>query len=70
MQKFIERFMPFLVMGIAIVVGIVGIIFLSYVLIWGALIAGILYLVAWISSKFKKQAKNEERKGRTIEHEK
>jgi hypothetical protein len=70
MKSFLERFMPFLVIGVAIVVGIIGIFLLSYVIIWGAVIAGVLYLITWISNKFKKTPQAAEHKGRTIDHEK
>ena len=72
MQKFLERFMPFLVMGVALVVGIIGLFLLSYLLIWGALVAVILYFIAWIGEKIKgksNKVKKEAHKGRTIEHE-
>lgn len=71
MQNFLQRFMPFLMIGMAVVVVIIGIFFLSYVLIWGVLIALVLYLVTWVSEKFKKNGQGKgSHKGRVIEHEK
>jgi hypothetical protein len=71
MRKFVERFIPFLVLGIALVIGIVGIFLLSYVLIWGAILALILYVIAWVRSKFaaKPTKPKTAEKGRTIDHE-
>ena len=59
-------------MGIALVVGINWFLLFSYVLIWGALVALILYSVAWIKNKLSKHPntkKNPPKTGTTIEHE-
>ena len=67
MQNFSKRFTPYLVMGIVIVMAIAGLFLLSYLLIWGALVALVLYAVAWIRAKFfQKPAPT--RKGRTIDY--
>lgn len=71
MKKFTERFIPFLVLGIALVIGVVGIFLLSYVLIWGAIVAVVLYVIAWVKNKFsaKPEKVKTPEKGRTIDHE-
>ena len=67
MENFKQRFTPYLVMGIVIVMAIAGLFLLSYLLIWGALVALVLYTVAWVRVKFF-QKPTPTRKGRTIDY--
>ncbi len=71
MKKFVERFTPFLVLGIAVVIGVVGLFFAFYLLIWGAVVAVILYCIAWVRNKFSTESPKSTvpKKGRTIDHE-
>jgi hypothetical protein len=70
LQQFLENLIPFLMLGIAIAIVIWLFIMFSYVLIWGVLIGGVL----WVISLFKKlffpngTKTSIERKGRIIEH--
>ena len=70
MQALFARLLPFFIMGMMIVIFVVGIIFLSYLLIFGALIGLVLFIITWVRQTFfppkdvlpKKQ-------GRIIEHD-
>jgi hypothetical protein len=69
LQQYLENLMPFLMLGIAIAIVIWLFIMFSYVLLWGLLIGGVL----WVISLFKKLFFNDtktsiESKGRIIEH--
>jgi len=78
-QKLSVILTSFIGMGVFIVLFIVGLIFLSYLLIIGGIIGLILFSIAYLRAKFfahniKKQikgtqAKQHHRKGRTIDHE-
>ena len=78
MNKLINRIVPFIFLGIILVVLGIGIILLSYLLILGAIVGLILFLVGWIKEKFfptteithyKKQDNTPEKPGRTFDHD-
>lgn len=74
MRSIFERIIPFIFLGIMIVLIVAGFILLSYVLIFGAAIGLVLYFIAWIRDKFFKKSKNQypeklKKSGRTIDHD-
>ncbi|HEX2548952.1 MAG TPA: hypothetical protein VHM20_03925 [Gammaproteobacteria bacterium] len=68
-----HRLAPFIFIGIMIVLFAVGIIILSYLLIFGALVGVVLFLIAWIKDKLTQKTHYPEvkkpRKGQTIDHQ-
>lgn len=67
-QELIEQLVPFIVLGIAIALIIGLFIMVSYVLIWGLVLGGIIWVGVAIKSLLfpsKSSGKNE---GRVIEH--
>ncbi|MDR3478182.1 MAG: hypothetical protein P4M14_09155 [Gammaproteobacteria bacterium] len=71
MQNFFMRVMPFITFGIILVLLIVGIILLSYLLVFGALIGLALFGIAWLREKLfpSKNVSTEVKQGRTIDHD-
>ena len=68
----LAKFLPFLTLGVMIVVFIVGLIFFSYIFIFAVIVGAILYAMAYVRLKFftrKKPAQKPESKGRVIEHD-
>jgi len=73
MNEFIRRLLPFIYIGILIVVLIFGIILVLHLLVLGALVGIGLFAIAWIKAKFF-PPKNltphiKHRPGRTIDHD-
>ncbi len=73
-MSILSRILPFLYLGIVIVVLIFGIILFSYLLILGAMVGLILFLIAYIREKFFSSPNYPEkiarkRKGQTIDHD-
>ncbi len=72
MQSFLSRIVPFFFLGIMIVLLVAGMIVLSYLLIFGALVGLVLFAFAWIKDRFfnKKSglSTTKRRQGRTIDH--
>jgi hypothetical protein len=71
MEPFLARLLPFMFLGILTVLTVVGIILFSYLLIFGAAVGFILFVVAWIKGLFtrKNQRLVRHKQGRIIEHE-
>jgi len=75
MKKIVSSILPFIFLGIMIVVFLAGIVIFSYVLIFGALIGFILFLISFIKERlFGKQNENtniqkKPKAGRTINHD-
>ena len=73
MNPFISRILPFFYLGIVVVLFIVGLILLSYLLISGAIVGLILFVIAWIVDFFKKKRSHtiqkKSKKGHTIDHD-
>lgn len=70
-----ERIIPFILLGVAIVVFALGMMLLFYLLLLGAAVGFILFLATWIRDKFfptKKIVRHEHEKksGRIIDHDK
>lgn len=69
-QKIIEQITPFLLLGIGIAFAIGMLILFFYVLVWGILIGGIIWLAYFIKNYFFPANKPKTRtKGRIIEHD-
>jgi TRAP-type C4-dicarboxylate transport system permease small subunit len=68
LQRLLENIVPFLMLGIAIALIIGLFIMLSYVLIWGLLIGGILWAISFIKNYFFPRHQPAKTKGRVIEH--
>lgn len=68
-----QRLIPFIFVGIMIVLFAVGIIILSYLLMLGAIIGLVLFAIAWIKEKLTRKNNYPEikknRTGRTIDHD-
>ncbi|MCD6039256.1 MAG: hypothetical protein K0S27_656 [Gammaproteobacteria bacterium] len=74
MRSIIERFLPFVFLGILLVLIAVGIVLFSYLLIFGAIVGLILFVIAWIKGLlgYKKQRRSiitRHKSGRTIDHD-
>ena len=73
MNNLFARFIPFLMLGLMIVILIAGLILFSYLLIFGALVGVILFLVAWLRNKLfptkDLTTKPPPKEGRTIDHD-
>ena len=67
LQTFFEQLIPFIILGIAIALVVGLFIMLSYVLVWGLIIGGVIWLVAMIKNYFYKAKTSD--KGRVIEHD-
>lgn len=70
MKRVLNQIIPFLMMGMAIVALIFGIVLLSYLFIFGAILGLILFTAIWIRNKFfppKKIIKPEKKSGRIID---
>lgn len=67
-QQLLEHIIPFIVLGIVIALSITLFIIFTYVLLWGLVIGGVLWLIMFIKNYFfaKPAAKNTE--GRIIDH--
>jgi hypothetical protein len=73
MKLLLAKVWPFIALGITIVIFVAGIVILSYVLIFGALIGLILFAIQWLrNSLFAKKTpppEKVEHKGRIIDHD-
>lgn len=76
MRNIFTRLIPFISFGIILVLFIVGFVLLSYLLIAGAVIGLVLFIIAWFKEKLfptkhviKRQPPSDDRPGRTIDHE-
>ncbi len=74
-NNFLLKVIPFLALGVFVVLLIFGIIFFSYLLILGAVVGLILFCIAWVANKLSH--KNSQRinikssnGGRTIDEDK
>ncbi|EKD54195.1 MAG: hypothetical protein ACD_60C00117G0001 [uncultured bacterium] len=72
MNTFLQRLIPFIFLGILLVLFVVGVILFSYLLIVGAIVGLILFLIAWVKEKFfpghKALKPKHPRSHRTIDH--
>lgn len=68
LHGFLQQLIPFLILGISIALVIGLFIMFSYVLVWGLLIGGILWVIALVKSYLFPSNTSNETKGRIIEH--
>lgn len=68
MQNFFARLIPFVLLGMAIVAFAFGLLLLTYLLIFGALVGLALFAISWIRDKFFAKKQLTKSRGRTIEH--
>lgn len=52
MQRFLAQLLPFIVMGMIIVLVALGLMLLAYLLIFGAIIGFVIYAVRWIRDRY------------------
>jgi hypothetical protein len=71
MQTLLARVMPFLILGIMIVILVVGIVVLSYLLVFGAVIGLFLFGIAWFKEKLfpSKLPTRRPKQGQTFDHD-
>jgi hypothetical protein len=67
LQKLFEQLIPFIILGISIALVVGLFIMLSYVLVWGFIIGGVIWLTVMIKNYFFKTKSSD--KGRVIEHD-
>lgn len=70
MKRLLNKIVPFIMIGMAIVALAFGIMLLAYLFVFGAILGFILFLVLWIRDKFflsKKVIKPKEKSGRVID---
>jgi hypothetical protein len=72
MQTIFGRLVPFIFVGIMVVLFVVGLVIISYLLIFGALVGLCLFVIAWVREKLIRKNNYPEvkknRNGRTIDH--
>lgn len=52
MQNFLLRLLPFLFLGVMTVIFICGLIIFSYLLIFGAILGFVFFILAWFKERF------------------
>ncbi len=70
LQKLLETLIPFIVLGVSIALLFALLIMFSYLLAWGLLIGGVLWLIALAKQYFFPSHKTDQKsQGRIIEHD-
>lgn len=74
MQSIFKQILPFIFLGIMVVLAVVGFILFSYLLIFGALVGIVLFVVSWVGGLFSRKKTNhlqtkQHKTGRTIDHD-
>lgn len=74
MRKLLDRFVPFIFLGIVIVALVAGLVLFSYLLIFGAIVGMVLFAMTWIRDRFfpKKDMtvhRKPPRQGQTYDHD-
>lgn len=69
LQQFLKSLVPFIAIGFAIALAISLLVMFSYVLVWGLLIGGILWIFSLIKNYFYPTQTIEKHEGRIIEHD-
>jgi len=69
LQRVLEQFTPFIVLGIAIALMVGLLILFSYLFIWGLLIGAIIWVVMVIKHFFSQKSPPKKTEGRVIEHD-
>ena len=73
-NRMLEKFVPFLVVGISLVSVFALMILFSYLFIWGLIVGGVIWLATLIKQHFGRHASqntihSSHRQGRIIEHD-
>ena len=68
LRQFLESIVPFFVLGIAIALAIGFFIMFSYLLVWGLIIGGLLWVIVFIKNVLFPRKKITDSKGRIIEY--
>ncbi|GGI88819.1 hypothetical protein [Legionella impletisoli] len=68
-QNILEQLIPFIILGIGIALAIGLLIMFSYVLVWGIVIGGVIWLVYFVKSYFFPDKAASKKNGRIIEHD-
>ena len=73
MRTFLARLIPFIFLGIMIVFLVIGLLILSQLLIYGAIIGCVLFFFAWLrellfAKKTRLPIEKKSTQGRTIDH--
>jgi len=74
-QRFFARLIPFIFLGIMVVLFVLGLVLFSYLLIVGAIVGVILFLITWAKEKLfpskqmQRYQQQDENRGRTFEHD-
>lgn len=73
LQRFINRLLPFIMLGVGIALAVVVFIFLLHVLMWGLLLGLVIYAVSAIKKRFFSKGiptpHHKPTTGRIIEHD-
>lgn len=69
MKNFLEKLIPYLVLGVFLAFFIALLFILSYVLIWGLMIGFVIYGIAYLKQRFFAKKPVVSTKGRVIEHD-
>lgn len=69
LQQLLAQLIPFIMLGIGIALAIGLLIMFSYVLVWGILIGGVIWLIYVVKNYLFPTPSREKKKGRVIEHD-
>lgn len=75
MRPFLDRFLPFVILGVAITLGFFSLILLGYLVLFGLIVGSVLYCIAWLRMKFfsskhlSHYSQNRQPQGRTFDAE-
>ncbi|WP_133128341.1 hypothetical protein [Legionella nagasakiensis] len=68
LQQILEHLIPFIMLGIAIAFAVGLLIMFFYVVVWGIIIGGFIWLVVFIKNYFFHRQSPKNSEGRIIEH--
>lgn len=68
MKTLFARLIPFVMLGIAIVAFLFGLMLLTYLFVFGAIVGLALFGITWLKEKFFSPKKQLVKRGRTIDH--
>jgi hypothetical protein len=73
MKRIVDNLLAFVFLGMGIVALVAGLILFSYLLLYGAIVGIILFVILWFKEKFfpnkKIQSKRPTQQGRIIDHD-
>jgi len=62
LNQFTRKMISFLYLGVIIVIFIAGIVIFSWLLLLGAIVGAVLFLLAWIRDRFSEEGKKNSKK--------